>query len=162
MSLKVKTFTSIITNPLNIHNFVVDIPGFDYSMLVASTVFPSEKLREVILHYQGEEIHYPTIPNNTHHWDVRLPENDDGKVRTALETIKARYYSQTAGTFTPQTWLNVPVYARDLNNNEVFHTILHGAWLQGRDDVQLDNSDPSKNWNWQYRFVFQWIEDGAD
>jgi hypothetical protein len=160
MSLKVNTFASIITNPLNIHNFVVEIPeAANASIVVASTQFPSEKLQKVVLHYQGEEVRYPTIPKNDGVWKVKVPETDSGAIKKELDALKSAVYSQKTGIFTPSRWKDVKVTARDLEGNIVFSSILHGAWLVGRDPVELNNSDPSKNWEWDYEFCYQWIED---
>lgn len=159
MSVKVAQFANIITQPLNIHNFIVDIPGVDVSILVSSTNFPSERLREITLWFQGEKVIYPSLPENDNHWKVKLPESDNGVVRRTLDSLKAKRYNQKTGIMTPDTWKTVTVSARDLEGNLVFQVLLHGAWLKGRDNVDLDNSDPSKNWNWDYEFVFQWIED---
>lgn len=160
MSLKVNQFVNVITNPLNIHNFVIDIPGADATNLVVqATAFPSEQLQEVTLHFQGEEIRYPTIPKNSHSWRIKVPENDDGKIKNELEKLKSAMWNQKTGIFIPKTWKNIPVYARDLAGNIVFKVILHGAWLVGRSDVSLDNSNPNANWSWDYEFRYQWIED---
>lgn len=163
MSRKVNTFAAVVTQPLNIHNFVVTIPEADNtSLIVESTAFPAEQLQEMILHFQGEEIHYPTIPKNSHAWNVKVPEADSGVIRRELEALKQKIYDQLSGIVTPQVWSNVNVYARDLAGNLVFHVILHGVWIVGRNDVQLSNTDPSQSWKWDYQFRFQWIEDADD
>lgn len=160
MSLKVNTFASIITNPMNVHNFVVSIPGVtNGSIVVSSTTFPSEKLREIILHYQGEEIVYPTLPKNDHSWKVKVPESDSGIIKKEFDVLKKKSYNQKTGLFTPTKWKDVPVVARDLAGNEVFKVILHGVWIVGRESVDLNNSDPTKNWEWDYEFRYQWLED---
>lgn len=159
MSLKAATFANIITNPLNIHNFVVNIPGVDLAIVVSSTQFPSERLREVVLYYQGEKIIYPTIPENDNHWKVKLPENDNGIIRREFDKLKSSRYNQRTGIIHPDLWKTVEVVARDLEGNEVFKVLLHGVWLKGRSNVELANNDPTKNWEWEYEFVFQWIED---
>lgn len=160
MSTKVTRFTQVITNPLNVHNFEVKIPGFDYEIVVQSTRFPSEKLRTVVLYTYGEEVRYPTLPQNSGEWPIAVPDNDDGLIRESLDSFKADMYDQKSGTLSPQEWIDITVRARDLENNEVFKTTLKGAWLIGREDVQLSNNDPSKAWNWDYLFKYQWIDDG--
>lgn len=160
MSLKVNQFAAIITNPLNVHNFAISIPDAGIaSIVVSASAFPSEKLQEVKLHYQGEEIIYPTIAKNDHSWKIKVPENDDGKLRRELDKLKSKSWNQKTGIFVPSTWSTVKVHARDLANNIVFSTILHGAWLVGRDQVELANDDASKNWEWDYEFRYQWLED---
>lgn len=159
MSRKVQRFTQIITNPLNIHNFRVTIPMIDFDILVSSTTFPSERLRTVQLFTFGEAVRYPTIPENSGAWQVRMPEDDSGKVHRDFLALKAQMYNQQTGLLVPQLWDDVLVHARDLADNIVFSTVLHGVWFQGRNDVTIDNSNPATNWNWDYQFVFQWIED---
>lgn len=69
MSIKISTFTNVISNPMNTHNFALDIPGFeDYAITVQSTTFPSEQLRTTVLYMDGEEVRYPTIPQNSGTW----------------------------------------------------------------------------------------------
>lgn len=159
MSFKVSTFANIITNPLNIHNFLVDIPDVDLCIIVSASSFPSEKLRKIILYFQGEQVRYPTIPSNDGVWKIKIPENDDGKVRASLDALKSANYNQKTGYFTPNLWKNVTVTARDLSLNPVFQTIMHGVWLVGRDQVDLQNSDPTKNWEWDYEFCYTWLQD---
>lgn len=162
MSRKIQQFVSVITNPMNTHNFALGIPGFEaYSLVVQSTSFPTESLRQVRLYIQGEEVRYPTIPSNQGTWQFSVPETDSGEIGATLERIKARMWNQRSGAFTadPSLWRDVTVTARDLNSNESFQVILHGAWLQGRSDVQLSQQNPEANWNWQYQWVYQWIED---
>lgn len=160
MSLKVNQFAAVITNPLNIHNFAVSIPDADIaSLIVSSSAFPTEKLQEIKLYFQGEEIIYPTIAKNDHSWKIKVPENDDGKVRAELDKLKSKFWNQKTGIFIPNTWSNVIVNARDLAQNIVFSTILHGAWLVGREQVELQNNDATKNWEWDYEFRYQWLED---
>lgn len=159
MSLKVATFAGIITQPLNVHNFLVTIPDVSLSVIVSASAFPTEKLREVKLFYQGEEIRYPTIPSNDGSWKIKIPENDDGKVKRQLDALKQNMYSQKTGLFVPSLWRNITVTARDLENNPVFQVIIHGSWIVGREQVDLANNDPTKNWEWDYEFRYQWIED---
>ena len=160
MSIKVSTFAQVITNPLNKHNFVVDIPGAETtSIVVQSTTFPSEQLQEVVLHYQGEEIVYPTIPKQDHSWKISVPENDSGSIKKELDSLKNIMYEQNTGIFTPGLWKTVKVHARDLAGNIVFSVNLHGVWLKGRSSVDLSNSDATQNWEWDYEFVYQYITD---
>lgn len=160
MSRKLNTFAAVITQPLNTHNFVVTIPGANTSeIVVSSTSFPSEKLRMVKLYYQGEEIRYPTIPENSGTWDITIPESDGGVIRRELENLKGSMYDQMSGIMDSSKWKNITVTARDLNDQPVFQCVLHGAWISGRDDVSLDNSDPTQAWKWKYTFHFQYIED---
>ena len=118
-----------------------------------------EKLQKVTLHFQGEEVRYPTIPKNDGVWKVKVPETDSGVIKKELDALKSKLYSQKTSIFTPKLWTDVNVTARDLEGNEVFRVVLHGVWLVGRETVELNNSDPTKNWEWDYEFCYQWIED---
>ena len=82
MSRKVQQFANIITTPLNVHNFIVTIPGFVEATVVESTTFPSDTLREMKLWFQGEEVRYPTIAENSGKWAIKIPENDRGLIRS--------------------------------------------------------------------------------
>lgn len=159
MSVKVQAFANIITNPLNIHNFLVKIDDVDLDLIVQSTVFPSESLRTITLYVHGEPVRYPTLPENSGSWSVRVPENDNGIVKQTFEKLKSSMWNQKTGVFTPKKWKNVQIFARDLADNIVFSVILHGVWLKGRNDVNLANDNPANNWNWDYQFVYNWIED---
>lgn len=159
MSQKVQTFASIITRPLNLHNFLVKIPKFDYSIVIQSTTFPTEEFRMVKLYTQGEEVRYPTIPQNNGEWAIKVPENDDGKIWNQFRTMKNSVYDQVSGLMNPQAWFPIEIYARDLANRPIFLSILHGCWIKGKNDVSLDASNPQNSWQWDFKFVYQWIED---
>lgn len=160
MSLRLNSFARIITQPMNIHKFIVDIPGVpNGSIVVSATSFPSEKMRKVVLHFQGEEIRYPTIPANDGTWRVKVPESDNGIIRRELDALKSKRWDQKTGTFVPLLWESVTVHARDLADNIVYSVILHGVWLVGRESVDLNNADPTRNWEWDYEFCYQWLED---
>lgn len=159
MSNKVQAFAKIITQPLNVHNFRVVIPAFDYDFIVQSTQFPTEEMQIVQLFTQGEPVRYPTIPRNSGEWAVKVPENDDGKIWDRFRTLKNRQYDQVNGLMNPQPWFDCQIFARDLANRPVFQTILHGCWIKGRGEVGLDNSNPTNSWIWDFKFVYQWLED---
>ena len=161
MTRKIQTFTGIITNPMNIHNFALSIPGFeDYSITVQSTSFPSDSLRQTRLYVAGEEIRYPTVAQNSGTWQFVVPETDDGTISSILDGIRSEIWNRLTGGLTvdPTQWRDIGVIARDLNSNESFEVILHGAWLAGRGDVQLNQATPETNWQWQYQFIYQWLE----
>lgn len=159
MSTKVQTFANIITQPLNTHNFHVSIPEINYDVLVESTTFPSRKLQSVTLWFQGEPIKYPTLPGETQEWTVTLPESENGVVRKDFESLLAKTYDQKSGLLHTKKWKNIVVTARDLEDNVVFSSILHGAWIAGRSDVNLSSQAVTEPWKWQYSFIYQWIED---
>lgn len=167
MSIKVPQFTRIITNPLNTHNFLVYIDEKDLSedsllLVVSSTTFPSEKMRKTNLHFQGEEIRYPAIPENSGSWSVTIPENEDGKMYKAFTKLKARTYDQKSGKIKTRKWNTAYIIPRNLNDEVPFAVKLHGVWIMGHNPVNLNNSDPSSNWNFEFEFCYQWIEDVPD
>lgn len=159
MSRKVDNFASVITNPLPAHTFIVNIPSFDFNAVVESTSLPSDELREVVLYTQGEEIHYPTTPNNSHKWNIKVPDNADAKVYQQLMAIRNSRYNQQSGDFTMKGWFDVEIFVRDLAQKPVLSTILHGCWLKSRADVSLDQSQATNPIKWDFQFVFQWPED---
>lgn len=163
MSRKVDSFRKFIPNPLNVHNFLVDIPGIgEYGLVVQSTSFPSERARTTQLFIAGERVTYPTVPDNSHSWAVTVPESDGGVTKQKFDALIDKYWDQKTGAITvnmASPFDQVIVYARDLNGNEVFKCTLVNCWLQGRDDVALDASNPENNWKWQYTFVFDYILD---
>lgn len=161
MSIKVQNFAKIITNPLNVHNFVVKIEGvvLGFDLLVRSTTFPSEEKRVVVLHVAGEEVRYPTIPKNNGSWAFQIPENDDGKIYQIFKNLSDEIYDQKTGQIKSTSLKDIEIFARDLQDNVVFSTVLKGAWIQSRGEVALSNQDPAQNWNWDFKFVYQWIQD---
>ena len=164
MSNKVAKFASIITQPLNLYNFYLTIKGLsqeDNEVLatVQSTSFPSEKLRTIELWANGEIVRYPSIPQNDGGWKIKIPENDNGKIRSIFDGLKRKIYDQKTGTLIPPTMYDIVVVARDMQDRQVFKAILHGCWIQGREGVEMSSSDNQKSWEWDYNFVYQWIED---
>lgn len=163
MSRKVEQFRTQIANPQNIHNFELVIPGIDeYAITVQSTSFPSEKTRKTTLAVAGETVSYPTVPNNSHSWQITIPENDDGKAYQLCEGLRQLYWNQSTGALTvtgTSPFNDIEVRARDLNENINFRTVLKNAWCLGRNDVSLDQSTPETNWKWQYEFCFDYLLD---
>lgn len=161
MSLKVNEFAEIITQPLNTYNFVVQIPGVDLDLVVSSTTFPSEKLGEVVLHYQGEAVYYPTIPKNGGNWKVSVPESDKGVVKKSFDALKQSVWNQKTGSLNPTSMKrDIKVIARDMANNIIFEVVLHKAFILGREmSGTLDNSRNDGTWSWEYEFKYTWIED---
>ena len=169
MSIKVAAFAKIITQPLNLYNFNIT---FDYSvgtdvkndldrimLVVQSTSFPSEKLRKIELYSYGEVVRYPTLPENEGSWKIKIPENDNGDIRSILDSLKTKIYDQKSGALTPPNKTTITVTSKDMADGEVFSVDLHGCWIQGRDSVELSSNNVTDSWNWDYNFVFDWIED---
>jgi hypothetical protein len=162
MSNKVQTFASIISNPMNLHNFEVQIPGVDsnVTLIVESTTFPAQgKFREISLWFQGEKITYAGLPENGGSWTVRIPESDTGKVAKELHKLIKQFYDQKTGVMLPGTWKDITILSKDLSGKIVFKVVLHGAWLAQKNQVNLSSSTPDQAWKWDYVFVYQWVED---
>lgn len=162
MSLRIKTFTGVIASPQNTHNFICEIPGIDsnIAMIIESTDYPAQgKFREVSLWYQGEQIRYPSIPENGGQWRFKIPEGDKGQVFAEFKKLCDKMYDQRTGAFIPQLWSDVHIYSRDLNNEVVYSVILHGCWFSERSTVSMDGTNPGNAWKWDFTLTYQWIED---
>lgn len=165
MSRCINKFASVITQPLNIYNFkiviknIVDEVNQDILLTVQSTSFPAETLRETTLNFKGEEIHYPAKPTTGGDWTFTIPENDKGSIAMELDRLKHATYDQKTGVMTPQLWYNVEVMQLDLSDNIVKSAILHGCWLKGRDNTNLDTSNVTNSWSNTYTFRYTWLED---
>lgn len=162
MSLKIQQFTSVIANPMNVHNFQVHIPGFDdYSIIVQSTSFPQERMRQTNLYVAGEQIRYATVPQNGGTWNINVPEDDNGTISRIFQAKKAQLWDQETGMLAVSAadWENIRVVARDLEGTPSFDVTLMGCWIVGANDVNLNAQDPTTNWRWDYQFVYQWIKD---
>jgi len=165
MSRKISTFASIITQPLNVYNFeiriksLVDSVNSDILLTVQSTEIPSEQLQSMTLNFQGEEIQYPAKPKTGGDWSFTIPEGDKGQVREELDRLKNAAYDQRTGMMTPQFWYDVEVFQKDLQDNVVFSSVLHGCWLKGRDAQQLDTKNVTDSWSLKYTFRYTWLEE---
>lgn len=128
-------------------------------MIVQSTTFPSETARQTLLYAEGETVRYETIPQNSGAWTVRVPEAETGLIFNTLMAKRRRAWNQVTGVLVPQEWETVTVAARDLASNQTFLVKLHGVWLAGRGDITLSRQAVETNWQWDFAFVYQWIED---
>lgn len=161
MSLKANKFATTITNPMNIYNFQINIPGVteEIALCVQSTSFPSRgKTRNVDLYVQGEKVTYPTLPENGGTWSFKIPDSDSGIVRQTLKALFDEQYNEKEGTFHPHIWKDIDVFALDQPGNTCHHVILHGAWIQSLDNVNLDASNPGTAWQDNYTFVYNYVE----
>jgi hypothetical protein len=169
MSLKVNVFRSLLGNPLNTHNFLVQIPRLqDVQMLVTSTSFPTESLRQYVLQFQGEDVRFPSIPSNNGSWSCTLPEGEYAKVYKAIVREHALNYQQDTGSLT--TWsvddlFDIVVVPRGLragltlNDKDVpFSAVLHDCYMSGVGEVQLSSAGATSAWNWTLNFAYTWIE----
>lgn len=83
MSRKIDAFRQALGNPLTVHNFVVRLASVsdmdpNIEIIVQSTSLPSDQLQDVLLHYLGENVKFPTIPSNGGEWAVNIPDNEQG------------------------------------------------------------------------------------
>lgn len=172
MSIKAKIFQAQLGNPLNTHNFIVRIadPGNKLNkiqMLVASTNFPSEKLQEFTMYFQGERVKFPSIPQNSGTWTCTVPEGEFAKVYQAFTSLSHKTYDQKTGQlsfFSVKDKFDIEVLARGLRGDAegsdvIFGTRLVGCYFLGRTDVALSNASATQTWQWQLEFSFDSIED---
>lgn len=161
MSLKAATFATTITNPMNTYNFQIVIPGVadNITLCVQSTSFPARgKTRNVDLYVQGEKVSYPTLPENGGTWSFKIPDSDSGITRQTFKALLDEQYNEVTGEFFPHKWKNIDVFALDQPGNSVHHVILHGAWIQGQDNINLDASNPGTAWQDTYTFYYNYVE----
>jgi hypothetical protein len=160
MGYKIVHFTNLITQPLNTHNFVCKIPGFEvWAPLVSNSNFPTEQLQQVQRYVQGERIYYPAIPQNGGTWPFTLPEGDGAQVWRDYLLQQQRLWSQPNAELEHPYWDTVNVVQLDLKNVPVLGVALKGCWLQGvGGPVGLNNSATTTPWDWQFNMVYQWIE----
>jgi hypothetical protein len=167
MSRKVNLFRAALGNPLTTHNFLVScksLLGTEVPMLVQSTSFPSERIREIVLYYLGERVKYPTIPENSGHWPCTVVDNELGTV--FKQTIKAKglLWEQESGLvkgLQGGLGADMDVTMRTVNDEEVFSVVMHGCFFLGKDDVSLANNDPTNPFKWNLTFAYDWISDKA-
>lgn len=168
MSRKIDTFRQALGNPLTIHNFVVRLAAVsdmeeNVEVIVQSTQLPSDQLQTIMLHYLGENVRFPTLPNNGGEWSVAIPDNEDGIA--FVNTMKARkmWFEQVTGVVVSQnaTGLNIEVVLRTVNDSEVFKVILHNCYCIGRSSQNLDASQPTAPLIFNATFVYDWLEDNS-
>lgn len=160
MSIKAQTFARIITNPMNLHKFRIDVPDIDYTVIIESSTFPAQgAYREIDLWIQGEKVAYPGLPENGGQWGFKIPEADSGIIKKEFDKKFAAFYNQKTGLFTPHKWDDIVVTCLDLSDKDVFSVVLHGAWILKRGDLSLDASRAEAAAKWDYTFVYNWLED---
>ena len=163
MAHPIQTFAGIMTNPLNVYNFEVKIPGLDtpeLTLLIESTTFPTQgKFREISLWYMGQQVRYPGLPENGGTWQFKIPESDNGVVATQFKKLFDAMYDQKSGIMKPIIWKNIDIFQKDTAGNIVYHSILHGCWIAQKNPVNLSASTPGDAWKQDFVFVYQWIED---
>jgi len=173
MSIKAQTFQKLLGNPLNTHNFIVEIadPGNTLSsiqLLCSSTTYPSEQLQDFVLYFQGERVKFPSIPTNSGTWTATFPEGEYAKLAKALKDHMKKSYNQQTGKMTHWSLtdkFDIVVKARGLreasdSTSELFSVKLVGCYMKGREDVSLANNNPTENWVWTVTFSYDYLEDG--
>lgn len=174
MSIKGKTFQSYLGNPLNLHNFIVEIadPAKNLSaiqIMCSAATFPSERLQDFTMYFQGERVKFPSIPTNTGTWTASFPEGELAKLAIAFKSNMDLNYNQQTGKMTHwaiRDKFDIIVKARGLRgdvagSDVVFQTKLIGCYMSGKEDVSLSNENATANWVWQVQFSFDSIEDSA-
>lgn len=175
MSIKATKFQELLGNPMNTFNFMVVItdPSDNLNkvqILVNSTTFPSEELQEFTCHFMGERVKFPSIPTNNGVWNCSVVEAEAAKVFDAFVGHYSKVYNQKTGQLSHISMYDkftVDIYGCGLNgdiseggdNQKKVGVRLHGAFLKGKGDVQLDNSNATGVWMWNFAFSYDWIED---
>jgi len=168
MSIKARKFESMLGNPLNIHNFIVNIPPMkDVDLLVSATTFPTERLQEYVMFFQGERVKFPSVPINDGTWTCTMPEGEYAQIIKSFNSLMHKSYNQQTGQLT--FWsirdkFDIDVFARGIRgdvggSDRVFGVTMHGCWLQGKAPVTLNNQSVSTPWEWQVTFSFDAVED---
>lgn len=166
MSQKVAKMRAAIANPLNTHNFLVNIPEFgDYNFTVQASSLPGQDGRSVKLYIAGEEVAWPTVPSYKHTWTVTVPENDDGTVNKLIRQLRAKYWNEKTGKmevnqFNPFDTIGITM--RDLNDNPVFSEYLRNAWLEGWGDVTLNANTPETSTSFDLTFHYDYVDFGNE
>lgn len=166
MSRKIDTFREALGNPLTIHNFVVRLAAVtnmheNVEVIVQSTQLPSDQLQTIMLHYLGENVRYPTMPNNGGEWSVAIPDNEQGIAFTNILKARNLWFQEITGVIVNQitTGLNIEVVMRTVNDSEVYKVILHNCYCIGRSTQNLDAGQPTASLIFNATFVYDWIED---
>lgn len=166
MSRKIDAFRQALGNPLTVHNFVVRLASVsdqdpNVEVIVQSTTLPSDQLQDVLLHYLGENVKFPTIPSNGGEWAVNIPDNEEGIA--FVNTLKARkmWYEPVTGRMVSMnaTGKNIEVVMRTVNDDEVYKVVLHNCYCKGRDPQQLNAATPTQALTFNQTFSYDWLED---
>ena len=89
-------------------------------IMVASTTFPSERLQEYIMYFQGERVKFPSLPTNDGVWNVTMPEGEFAKVIQSTQTEMDKNYNQDTGTLTHwsiRDKFDIEIYSRGLRGD---------------------------------------------
>lgn len=169
MSLPLNHFAQHISVPMNTFKYFVHIVNrYDpmsgaFAFLAHSTRFPTVKLANFTLAFQGEKIQYPSIIEDQHSWNFSIAEDESGLVSRNLDRLSGRgSYDEFLGIFKLGTgthrFFDVEIIPLTLQNAPAgFKVTLQNAWLSGKDDVQLSGDNNSSNWDWTYNFIYNGI-----
>ena len=159
MSKKLNTFASAIGNPQNTHIFTLVIPELSgLEVLIQSTSLPQEKLRKMTLHFQGEPISWPTVPEYEHNWSCKIPESEGAIVFRKYVAAREAIWNSQLGSLVFPLRGDIKIEMRDLNQVAVLGKILHGCWIMGLDNIEVDSSDPTKILTWSPTWHYDWSE----
>jgi hypothetical protein len=183
MSRKVTIFKNIIPQPLTTHNFLITIPGTtSLQFIVESATYPAIKLGDVAIPFRGGKIYRPTQPEYDGVWRVLIPESELGTLTSeiwGIQSVIARsgsdaparmkgfsmYFGDvtTAKKSKEGKYRSITVHVLNGLDIPVLGFKLHGAWLKGRDSVQLNGNDPTNAWKWPLEFRYTSVEEiGVD
>jgi len=161
MSTKQAQFAKVLGNPQNTHNFIIRagklLEGLE--VLVQAASFPTEKMREYTLHYLGETILYPAMPETSGKWNCQIPESESALVFKKAVEQKGAIWQQHSGLLIPVIKTEIEVVSRDLQDVELYSVTLHGCWIVGKEPVAMSNATQTTNWVWDISFNYDWQED---
>lgn len=162
MSLKAQTFKTVVTTPLLTFNYLVEIPGMgEDSIAIQTTSLPAESQRYARLFVGGEPVDYSTIPETSHTWSFTVPDDESARIYSFFKSKSSIAWNQRAGVQRTSPGETIKVYLRTLTNENVLQVTLHDCWIVGRQEVQLNQSDPTAVLMWTYTFHYGWLEDGV-
>lgn len=166
MSRKIDAFRQALGNPLTVHNFVVRLAAVsdmdpNIEIIVQSTSLPSDQLQDVLLHYLGENVKFPTIPSNGGEWAVNIPDNEQGMAFVNVLKARKMWFEPVTGKMVSMnaTGKNIEVVMRTVNDSEVYKVVLHNCYCKGRDTQQLNAATPTQALTYNATFSYDWVED---
>lgn len=152
MSRKADLFRTVIAYPMTVYQFLAIIQGSpQVSMLIESATYPSVKLGEVAIPFKGEFIYRPTRVESDKTWRIRVPDNLLFTIRRELVANHATVYDHS-GVFEGRK--NITFLMINSSMIPVPAFTLKGAWIKGRDAVNLDTSDVTDVFKWNVEIKF--------
>lgn len=166
MSRKVDQFRTSFGSPLTVNNFEISIPNMNdkIDVIAQSATFPGTKLRVVDMHYFGETLGYPALPDYQRRWKVTIPENLNGDTFAAIKKSMNLWYEQYTGLLLLPTSIGQNIDVRMINpenDREIFKVKLWNAFIIGYDDIVLDAGGSTTPMMFNVEFYYDWVQNNA-